>query len=113
MFEKTKNFMRKGAEKLEKAAAPMLAVGAAAGLVPTVYAASDKAEAAIKEIIKIVFKIFKYIGLVLAIWGVGALVMAFKNEDADSKSRAIMSLVVGVCLVALEALFGDWINSLL
>ena len=43
----------------------------------------------------------------------GGIKMAFKNEDADSKTRAIMSLVVGICLVALRALFGDLITDLL
>ena len=111
MFKKLRKFAQEKTEKLEQAAAPMLAAGAAIGLVPTVYAADAKT--AVKGIIDMVFQIFQYIGVILALWGVGALVLAFKNEDADSKSRAIMSLVVGVCLVGLKPLFGTWVNSLL
>ena len=117
MLEKTKNFTRKGAEKLEKAAASMLAVGAAAGLVPTVYAtATEGTENTMNQVmgnvLNVVFTVFKYIGVVLALWGAGALIMAFKNEDADSKSRAIMSLVVGVALVALKSLFSTLLSTL-
>ena len=111
MFKKLRKFAQEKTEKLEQATAPMLAAGAAIGLVPTVYAADAKT--AVKGIIDMVFQIFQYIGVILALWGVGALVLAFKNEDADSKSRAIMSLVVGVCLVVLTPLFGTWVNSLL
>lgn len=111
MFTKLKNFMTNKAQKLEKAFAPMLAAGAAMGIMPDVYAA-NAAETAIQSVIKIIFTIFKYIGIVLALWGAGSLIMAFKNEDADSKSRAIMSLVVGISLVALQALFGDMITNL-
>lgn len=112
MFKKVKDFTKEKLDKLQKVAMPAMAAGAAMGLMPTVYA--DKtAQDAITGIIDIVFTIFKYIGVILALWGVGALVMAFKNEDADSKSRAIMSLVVGVCLVALDPLFGDWVDGLL
>ncbi len=111
MFAKMKNFVMKTEEKLEKAFAPMLAAGAAMGIVPTAYAVS--AEDAIKKVVKLVFTIFKYIGIVLALWGGGSLIMAFKNEDADSKTRAIMSLIVGIALVTLQSLFGGIVNDLI
>lgn len=112
MFKRFKTFVTNKAQKLENAIAPMLVVGTAIGVFPTVYA-SNKATTAIKSIIEVIYKIFTYIGVILALWGIGSLVMAFKNEDADSKSRAIMCLVVGFCLVALKALFGGIIDSLL
>lgn len=112
MFKKFKNFANEKTEKVIGFLAPVVTIGTTMGLImPTVYA--DKAGEAISAIVDIVFKIFKYIGVILALWGVGSLVMAFKNEDADSKSRAIMSLVVGICLVALDTLFGGFIDSLL
>lgn len=59
----------------------------------------------VKNIIKIVFDIFFYIGLVLLAWSIGMLVLAFKNEDADSKSRAIMLLIVSAVLMGIKFLF--------
>ena len=118
MFTKMKNFATKIANKAEKALAPMVAAGAAMGLTPTVYATTagggdNAATDAMTTIINVVFKIFQYIGIILALWGAGSLIMAFKNEDADSKSRAIMCLVVGIALVALRALFGNMITDLI
>ena len=111
MFKKMKKFVMEKVEKVEKAFAPMLAAGAAMGIVPTAYA--DGATDAMQKIINLVYTMFKYIGIVLALWGIGSLIMAFKNEDADSKTRAIMSLIVGVALVTLQALTKDLVKGLL
>ena len=63
------------------------------------------AEGIVKKLGDEVFNIFKYIAYILAIWGVGMLIMSFKNEDADSKSRAIMLLVSAVILFSLKTIF--------
>ena len=47
--------------------------------------------------------IFRWIGYMLLIWGVAMLILAFKNEDADSKSRAMMLIGVGAALTAIDA----------
>lgn len=49
-----------------------------------------------------VLKIFQYIGALLLVWAIAQLVLAFKNEDADSKSRAMMMLLVAVILCCLK-----------
>lgn len=56
------------------------------------------------KIVGTVLSIFQWIGVLLLVWGVGQLVMAFKNEDADSKSRAIMMIVSSALLIGLKAL---------
>lgn len=56
------------------------------------------------QMIDIVGLIFQAVGVILSVYSVGQLVMAFKNEDADSKSRASTMLVVGICLIAIPAL---------
>ena len=58
-------------------------------------------------LLDIVFTIFLYIGIMLAVWGAGMLILAFKNEDADSKTKAMMTLVVAVCLIAIKFLLED------
>lgn len=65
---------------------------------------ADTTTGVMNKIKDLVYKIFKYIGFILVIWGVGQLILAFKNEDSDSKSRAIMSIVSGVALFGFETL---------
>lgn len=55
-------------------------------------------------IIDTVLQVFQWIGILLLVWGIGQLIMAFKNEDADSKSRAIMMIVSSVLLIGLKGL---------
>ena len=113
MFNKAKDFTKKAEKKIEKAFAPMVTAAAALGFTPIVCAEEYDPSDAMQKIINTVFTIFQYIGILLALWGAGSLIMAFKNEDADSKTRAIMALIVGVSLVSLRALFGNLINELL
>lgn len=58
----------------------------------------------LKKMLDIVCMIFQAVGIVLSIYAIGQLIMAFKNEDADSKSKASTMLVVGVCLIALPTI---------
>lgn len=87
---------------------------ATAALVGTSFAAAS-AKTLVTNLLGYVFGIFKYIGWLLLAWGVGQLVLAFKNEDADSKSRAMMLIVVAIILTALTTIFngvvGDEIGS--
>lgn len=63
--------------------------------------AADTADV-MNKVANLIYDIFKYVGFVLALWGVGQLILAFKNEDADSKSRAIMCIVAGVALFTFK-----------
>lgn len=87
----------------------VLAIAAsAAAIVPataTMTVAAATEQTLINSVLQLVFKIFRYIGILLLAWSIGMLVLAFKNEDADSKSRAIMMMVVSVVLIGIEALF--------
>lgn len=55
----------------------------------------------IEKMVSIIGTIFQAVGAVLTVYSVGQLILAFKNEDADSKSRASTMMVVGVVLIAL------------
>lgn len=59
----------------------------------------------IKGLVTQIWTIFKSIGYLLGAWGVGQLILAFKNEDADSKSKAVMLLVAAAALMNLETIF--------
>lgn len=84
---------------------------ASAALVSTSFAfasgtaTTGTAEGLVKNMSSYVFAIFKYIGWLLLAWGIGQLVLAFKNEDADSKSRAMMLIVVAIILTVIGTIF--------
>lgn len=58
----------------------------------------------LENILDIIGTIFIAVGIVLAAFAIGQLALSFKNEDADSKSRASMLLVVAIVLVAFRPL---------
>lgn len=70
----------------------------------SVALAAGSAESIIGKVLGIVLQIFLYIGVVLLVWSIGMLILAFKNEDADSKTRAIMLLIVSIVLIGLKPL---------
>lgn len=74
-----------------------------AGVVDVIAANEVDEKGLMNKVLDIIFKIFRYIGILLFVWSVGMLVLAFKNEDADSKSRAMMMMVVSVVLVAIKS----------
>lgn len=76
----------------------------------SVFAANTSA--LMTKILNVIFDIFKYIGILLLAWSIGMLILAFKNEDADSKSRAMMLLVVSVVLVGAGTFIGNIVNGL-
>lgn len=78
----------------------MLAVVAANPFVFAAVQLGGNAQSVLENIISLIGLVFKIIGGILTIWGAGQLILAFKNEDADSKSRAIMCLVCGLALFA-------------
>lgn len=83
----------------------LIAGAVTGGIAPVLmnFCHADTTSTVMSKVVDKIYEIFKYVGLVLAIWGVGQLVLAFKNEDADSKSRAIMCIVSGVVLFGFES----------
>lgn len=56
------------------------------------------------NMVTIVGVIFQAVGAILSIYAVGQLILAFKNEDANSKSSASTLLVVGIVLIAIPGI---------
>ena len=56
-------------------------------------------------------QIFLYIGIIIMVWAVGQLVLAFKNEDADSKSRAVMVMVCSIILMSVGQIVKTVLDS--
>lgn len=63
----------------------------------------------LNQMIGIVKAIFVAVGVILLVYSIGQLALAFKNEDADSKTRASTMLVVALVLIAFPG-FIDALN---
>lgn len=48
--------------------------------------------------------IFQTVGILLGIYAVGQMIMAFKDENPDAKTKATTLLVVAIILVGLPAI---------
>lgn len=84
----------------------MITVMAFAIASPVVFATGGgTASNVVKNLLGYIFGIFFWIGVLLLAWGVGQLVLAFKNEDGDSKSRAIMLILAAIVLMAVDTIF--------
>ena len=53
------------------------------------------------NMVSIVGVIFQAVGVILSIYAVGQLILAFKNDDPNGKSVASTLLVVGIVLIAV------------
>ena len=95
--------MTKIQDKLKKVALCASVLSVCGIAIPTAFADESTTDKIVGSIIDVIVDIFKYIGIILLVWSVGMLVLAFKNEDADSKSRAIMLLVVSLVLIGIGA----------
>ena len=100
-FSKAKNKVTSVASRCKREAVALTAVAASA-MPMTVSAANGGA--LMGKLLDVVTMIFRYIGILLLAWSIGMLVLAFKNEDADSKSRAMMLLVVSIILIGIDGI---------
>lgn len=82
--------------------------------IPMAFAAptagSTTAKDLISKVLGIICDIFLGIGVLLLAWSVGMLFLAFKNDDADSKSRAMM-MIVSIVLIAFKTILGGVLKS--
>lgn len=97
-----------------KSIATTATLGVASTVASVVPSFADKEEAAKKvtssddvmtKVIFLAFTVFKYIGFGLLVWGAGQLILAYRNDDSDSKVRAVSCLAVGALLFGLQAIF--------
>lgn len=79
---------------------------------PMLLAAGPSSVKYLAEILNVIFDIFLYIGILLFGWSIGMLVLSFKNEDADSKSRAIMLLITSIVLIGFKTAVSPLMTSL-
>jgi len=106
-MSKISNFLSKSKEKVKKARnAITVGLGTVALSTSTAYAALGdglNADTTMKNIIGQVLNIVRYVGVLLLVWAVIQLVLAFKNEDGDSKSRAAMMVGIALVLIGMKS----------
>lgn len=80
------------------------------GVNMSVYANNDlnptqitEADAIVKNFVGIILTIFRYVGIILLVWAIAQLIMAFKNEDPDSKAKSITMGVISIILITLKS----------
>lgn len=84
------------------------ATGTTETVKPTIETATLGDVEIVSKMIGIILLVFRVIGILMVAYSVGALVMAFKNEDPDAKIKNAGMMVVSIILIFLEPL----INSL-
>ena len=98
------------AERTMKVVNTATCVGIAGCMAGAAFATSNADDAAttvLDNMITLIEKVFKYVGIILAVYSIGQLVMAFKNEDADSKSKETTMLVVACVLIGIQKFVSD------
>lgn len=72
------------------------------GVIPAYAASSGNAKTLAGDAVGTVVTVMQYVGALLGVWALAQLFLAFKNEDADSKSRAMMTLMASILLVCIK-----------
>ena len=92
---------------VNKAMLPVTSFAMAACLMPMPVFANDinaQAGNLVNNLVGIIAMFGRYIGIALGAWGIIQLALAFKNEDADSKSRALMLIIASIILFNVQTL---------
>jgi len=78
--------------------------------IPASLATTASLNSMFGRIVALVMTLAFYVGIGLAVWGAVMFALAIKNEEADSKQRALMCLVAGVGLIAIRSIVGALFN---
>ena len=65
------------------------------------------------EVINVIFKIAKYVAIVWFAWALVQLFMAFRNDDANSKTQSVTQMVAAIALFGISAFATPIIQSML
>ncbi len=113
MLEKIRNF------KFKSIAAIMSVLSVSAFSSIFAFAAGESGGTGDPDIANIIGQFLGYvkdvfivIGVLLIAWGIGQLALAFKDDNPESKSRAMMMIATAAILVGVGSLMESIVNSL-
>ena len=66
----------------------------------------------ITSVVSVITTIAVYVGVVLLFWGIFQLILSFKNDDAEAKSRATTLLVTTICLIGIKVIAGPVMTAI-
>lgn len=100
--------------QLTKASCAAAAMSAMMTVAPVAMITPDGVdiEKIMGSVLGIIFTIAMWVGVVMAVFGLFSLVLSFKNDDADAKSRATQTFIVGASLIGLKMLAGVLLTNI-
>ena len=113
MFEKIKRMKERcdiasyRTKKKVQIAAAGTGVTAAVAAPASVLAENADASSILSSIIGIVLGIARYVGIALLVYAIYQMIMAMKDDNADSKSRAMQLIVVSIVLIILKTIIAQ------
>jgi hypothetical protein len=113
MFEKIKQMKERcdiasyRTKKKVQIAAAGTGVTAAVAAPASVLAENADASSILSSIIGIVLGIARYVGIALLVYAIYQMIMAMKDDNADSKSRAMQLIVVSIVLIILKTIIAQ------
>ena len=69
---------------------------------PVMAAGDTSVDSLVGTIVGIILTMFRYVGIVLLVWGVAQFVMAMKRSDSESKGDAIQTIIAAIVLIGLK-----------
>jgi hypothetical protein len=91
--------------------AMFMAFAAISGMMPAM-AFAGALDGVMDKIIEIISSAAFYIGVVIVLWGVFQIILAFRREDSEGISKQITTVVVGGVLVGFGAIAEELYSSL-
>lgn len=68
---------------------------------PAADGVTTKVDTTMQTVISVISTAAKYIGAVIALWGVIQVVLALRREDSEGISKQVITIVVGAVLVGI------------
>ena len=80
-------------------------------MVMPMFVYADTATDLFQQIIGTATKVFQYLGSFMFVFALGSLFLAFRNDDADSKSRSGMFLIVSILLISVPTIYEGFVGN--
>lgn len=75
------------------------------------FAYADMASNLFGQIIGTATTVFQFLGSFMLVYALGSLFLAFRNEDAESKSRSGMFLLVSILLISVPTIYDAIVSA--
>lgn len=105
-LEKIKNNITNVKHKVGEKKKLLVASAMVALMQTSAYATVD-AKSTVESLIGVITDVFFYVGVLLLLWSLGQLFLAFRNEDSDSKVRSITAIVASILLMGIGTFFSE------